>query len=199
MKRLPLLIAFVAVAIAHAQTSSPTSTTWIREDKIDQFRGTKYVQFALPGRYLTPPSNSSTDFFPTIVVRCLPGENSKGHRKGKLIDGRISVGTIVDTDVAESGSVLTLVQYRLDDGKVQAENWPHSTNFSAIFFGGLFPDSDLSNILYGHVFYHKENTTPPVRKLVVSVPEYLAGDVVMQFDLPDPAEVAEACGVIWHK
>ena len=45
---------------------------------------------------------------------------------------------------------------------------------------------------------HKENTSPPVKKVVIGFDEYLGGEVVMQFDMPDPTEVAEAW-VIWHK
>jgi hypothetical protein len=46
---------------------------------------------------------------------------------------------------------------------------------------------------------HKENTSPPVRKVIIGFDEYLGGEVVMQFEMPDPTEIADACGVIWHK
>ncbi len=35
--------------------------------------------------------------------------------------------------------------------------------------------------------------------MVIGVSEYLGGEIVMQFDMPDASEVAEACGVILHK
>jgi hypothetical protein len=38
-----------------------------------------------------------------------------------------------------------------------------------------------------------------VRKVVIGVPQYLGSEVVMQFDMPDATDVAETCGVIWHK
>jgi hypothetical protein len=53
--------------------------------------------------------------------------------------------------------------------------------------------------LYRHAMYHKENTTPQVRKVVIAVSEYLGGEVVMQFDMPDATEAAKACGIILHK
>jgi hypothetical protein len=34
---------------------------------------------------------------------------------------------------------------------------------------------------------------------LVSIPEFLGGEVVMQFDLTDASEAAEACGIVWHK
>lgn len=57
----------------------------------------------------------------------------------------------------------------------------------------------FANLLYAHHLYHKENTNPQVRKVVLGVNEYLGGEIVMQFDFPDSTEVADACGVIWHK
>ncbi len=46
---------------------------------------------------------------------------------------------------------------------------------------------------------HKEGTNPPVRKLIIGVPEYLGAEVEVEFDMPDPNEVAETCAVLWHK
>jgi hypothetical protein len=46
---------------------------------------------------------------------------------------------------------------------------------------------------------HKEGTSDPVHKVVIAADEYLATQVVAQFDMPDPTPVAEACGVILHK
>jgi hypothetical protein len=100
-----------------------------------------------------------------------------------------------------------VVQFRLDDGKIQTVSWGRSTDFSAIF---LTPPAaarpflrsgyeEFANLLYAHAMYHKENTNPQVRKVVLDVPEYLGGEVVMQFDLPDSTGVADACGIIWHK
>ena len=112
---------------------------------------------------------------------------------------------MLDTTILQTGSDAVMVSYRLDDGKVQSEPWGRSTNFSAIFMS--HPGCALcgsgydvfANLLYGHHMYHKENTNPQVRKIVFDVSEYLGGQVVMQFDLPDSSEVAEACGIIMHK
>jgi sorbitol-specific phosphotransferase system component IIA len=34
--------------------------------------------------------------------------------------------------------------------------------------------------------------------VVVAAPEYLAGQIVVQFDMPNPKEVAESCGLMIH-
>jgi hypothetical protein len=74
----------------------------------------------------------------------------------------------------------------------------HSSDYSSIFLS----DVDLDTLLYAHFLPHKENTTPSVKKAVIGIDEYLGGEIVMQFYFPsetDEVEVADACGVIWHK
>jgi hypothetical protein len=46
---------------------------------------------------------------------------------------------------------------------------------------------------------HKEGSSAPVRKLVVATNEFVGGEIVMQFDMPSPDSVADACGVVVHK
>ncbi len=108
--------------------------------------------------------------------------------------GFITVGAVVDSRSSSLGTVVD-VSYRLDDSKVHKEPWGVSTDFSAISMG----ETELDTILYAHFMPHKENTTPPVRKLVLAFSEYLGGEVVVQFDMPEPSDAAEACGAIWHK
>jgi hypothetical protein len=140
-----------------------------------------------------------------MIVRCVPGKDHRGHTNGKFLNGYVYIGSVVNSDVSDAGDVVVPIQYRLDDGKLQSENWGRSTDFSAIFFA--HPNCPLcgggydifANLLYGHATYHKENTNEPVRKVVIGVNEYLGGEVVMQFDMSDPTDVAEACGIIWHK
>ncbi len=167
---------------------------WNKVEKSDPLRDTKYFQFTLEGKFLTPPRNIKADSVPSIIVRCTPGSFTRDHLHGKFMNGYIYVGTVVDTQVSSSGPSVR-AKFRLDDGKLQDAGWSHSTDYSSIFF----EDIDLNTLLYGHFMPHKENTSPPVKKIVVGIDEYLGGEVVMQFDMPDPTEVAEACGAIWHK
>lgn len=198
MRAFPVVIAFLAFTLGHsaAQTASDTPPDkWVRETKVDPLRETQFELFTLGGRFLTPPRNAKSDARPAIILRCSPGSFIRGHAHGKFLNGYFYVGTVVDTQVTSSGTRVP-AKFRLDEGKLQdASGWSHSTDYSSIFFG----DIDLNTFLYGHFMPHKENTTPPVKKIVIGIDEYLGGEVVMQFDMPDPTEVADACGSIWHK
>jgi hypothetical protein len=123
------------------------------------------------------------------VVKCIPTE-SHHHRNGKFLDAYISAHAVLDRN---NGRVYP--KYRLDDSKIHEDSWNIGTDGTAIFPG----ETGLSTLLYGHFMPHKEGTNPPVRKIVMAVNEYLGAEIVMQFDMPDPEEVADACGVVIHK
>jgi hypothetical protein len=98
------------------------------------------------------------------------------------------------------------VQYRLDDGKVKSfPPLSHSTDFSAIYLSDTlgnfsdFKDIILGDLLYSHKAAYKENTSVPARKAVIQVSEYLGGNITMEFDFPDPTEVADSCGLFLYK
>jgi hypothetical protein len=83
----------------------------------------------------------------------------------------------------------------LDDGNLQERPWVSSTDGA----GAFFAVEDLDNLLYGHLLTHKENTNPPVRKVTLGVPQYLGGEIEVEFDMPEPGDVAEVCGAIAHR
>jgi len=87
------------------------------------------------------------------------------------------------------------VEYRLDDGKLQHTNWNESTNGTGAFFN----DIEFNTLLYGDFIPHKENTNPPVRKVLIGVPQYLGTQIQVQFEMPEPSVVGEVCGVVVHK
>jgi hypothetical protein len=199
-------ILFVFLFANAVTMETQNAPQWKQEEKTDAFRGTSYMQFSLEGKFLTPPQRRTLPD-PLMVVRCVPGNGNRGHTRGKYISGYIATGTVMDTSVDSGGNSSVVVQFRLDDGKIQTVSWGRSTDFSAIF---LTPPAaarpflrsgyeEFANLLYGHAMYHKENTSPQVRKVVLDVPEYLGGEIVMRFDLPDATGVADACGIIWHK
>lgn len=191
---------FLAVTILAAhwcvgqveQTSQPQ---WQKEQKSDALRGTQFLLFSLDGKYLTPPKDSAPDATPKMVVRCIPGSYAHGRANGKFINGYVFVGGVVNSQVYGGGDVRVHVQFRLNDSKLQDDFWSHSTDYSSVFF----PSVTFNNLLYGHMLPHKENSNPQVRKVVIGLQEYLGGEVVMQFDMPEATEVAESCGVTWHK
>jgi hypothetical protein len=52
--------------------------------------------------------------------------------------------------------------------------------------------------VYGHFLRHKENTNEQVHKVIIGLEEAFAGEVQIQFDMPDVMEVAETCGAVMH-
>jgi hypothetical protein len=46
---------------------------------------------------------------------------------------------------------------------------------------------------------HKEGTNPPVHKVVMGMHENVGTEIVIQFDMPDPDQVADACGLLIRK
>jgi hypothetical protein len=199
-----LILTSIAVTMAAFAAMAQDAAKWIKEEKSYPLRGTRFSQFSLEGKYLTPPRNSAENATPTIVVRCQSGSFKHGHLHGKFLEGYIFVGSVVDARVNPDLNVRVPVEYRLDDGKLQSTQWNHSTDYSSIFFGGECAlcgngSVDFNNLLFGHLLPHKENTGPQVHKVVIGVPQFLGSEVVMQFDMPDATDVAETCGVIWHK
>lgn len=191
MHRTFIAIILLATGVA-AQDAA--AKAWNKTEKQDPLRGTQFVQYSLDGKFLTPPRNASEGIPPAIVLRCVPGSYAHGRERGKLLAGYIFVSGVVDSN-AGNARTDTKVEFRLDDGKLQSSSRSHSTDFSSLFFS----DIDLNTLLYGHFMPHKENTNPQVRKIVLGVPEFLGGEVVMQFDMPDSSEVGDVCGVVWHK
>jgi len=186
--RFAIVVALLGSTLCSGQTWKDTPTT-------DPLRGTNYDQFELVGKYLTAPRNASPDSTPSLIVRCQKDPKAfHGHARGKFIGGYIYTQSVVDSGAGGSeGSVR--VQYRRDDGKLQDAFWSHSTDFSSVFF----QDIDFNTIMFGHFMPHKEGTGPQTHKLVVGMQEFLGTEIVVQFDLPEDADVLETCGVLWHK
>jgi hypothetical protein len=109
---------------------------------------------------------------------------------GKFLTGYLVVDAVLDF---HEGKVP--IEFRLDDGKLQTAQWAKSTDGS----GAFFSDIDFDTLLYGHFLPHKENTNPPVRRIILGVPEYLGAQVQAEFDMPEPGEVADVCGITIHK
>jgi hypothetical protein len=73
------------------------------------------------------------------------------------------------------------VRIRFDDGKVLQEYWT--------------PGADKSSALFQKNMLKKMLQAPTV---LITASENLGEDVVMQFDMPDSAQVVEACGLAGH-
>lgn len=184
-----VLASFVVVNYSTAQQANQSA--WHREEKSDPLRKLNYSQFTLAGTYLVPPKHASGTP-PLLVLRC---EASSRKYNGGTLNGKFLTGYLAVDGVLDFRSGRVPVQFRLDDGKLQNIDWASSTDGA----GAFFTFADFANLLYGHMLPHKENTSPPVRKLILGVPEYLGSDIEVQFDMPEPNDVADSCGVLVHK
>jgi hypothetical protein len=201
MKR-SILVAVLTLATLGRANSQ---TVWQRSVVDDPLRKASFSQFLLQGKYLVAPTTQKPDEFPALVVRCSAVPHSVGYHifvNGTFLAGYLVTGAIVNSQVTihegifgTTFPVVLPVLFRLDDKKLQTENWSTSTDHSAAFFGG----TTLNNLLYGHLLPHKENTSGQVRKVTIGFDEAFAGEVQIQFDMPDATEVAEACGAVLHK
>ncbi len=175
-------------SVCAAQSGLPEK--WQKAETKDEFRGTTVSRFVLTGKFLTPPKRRAEP--PLFVLECTGGQHSIGHEftNGDLQSAYVMVRATVDNRKAGVG-----VQYRLDDGKIHTDLWDRGTDGKAVF-----PSREIVyDLFYGHLSKHKEGTNDPVRKVVIAVDEHRAGEVVMQFDMADSTEVADACGIIVHK
>jgi hypothetical protein len=188
--RVRFVLAFVLTALA-ALASYAQQGGWTREEESDPLHNSDYTQFTLEGKYLVPPRHRSADA-PLLILQCQEGAHSRAGSQvnGKLLAGYLDVDATLDF---REDSIP--VQYRLDDGKLQEADWSTSTDGGGASFG----EKELEKLLYGRSSPRKEDANPPVRKIVVGIPERLGTQIEAQFNMPDPSEVAQACGVIVHK
>jgi len=182
---------FAQIGASFAQSDISHTGQWVRTEKIDAFSGTSYAEFVLTGTFLSAPQNHS-DGPPLLVLHCKKGEhhNGKNVYDGSLLSAQLTVGTVLGSQ--QSG---VAAMYRLDDGKPQTEVWSISTSGTVAFFNQM----TLDTLLYSHYLPHRADSNPPVKKAVIAVDEAFAARVVMQFDMPDPKEVEQVCGVTYHK
>jgi hypothetical protein len=191
MKPAPLLLlvpfALVSVAFAAiAQQQSSSVRKWQQSQKTDAVRGTPYARFTLMGKFLRSPSEASND--PALAVDCVPSKVS--HKaEGKFVAGNLIVGVSLKIDYVEPEEIhgtsyyqKVSVRYRFDDGKEEGEKWtPGTDKTSASFSKDL-----LEKILRAHT-------------VEITAQDAGGSQVVMQFEMPDPAPVEEACDVDVHK
>ena len=79
--------------------------------------------------------------------------------------------------------------------KFRPKNGHCRRTFGAIFFKHIA----LNTLLYRHFLPHKDGTNPPVHKPTAAVDEDLAGEVVMEFDMPDPGQAGWVRGALTRK
>ncbi|MGH9466867.1 MAG: hypothetical protein ACRD1Y_05885 [Terriglobales bacterium] len=92
---------------------------------------------------------------------------------------------------AEDDGAVTM-EFRLDNRKIQTQTFARSTDYSAVFLN----EQEFDNLLFGHIVPHKTHSSPPVHALIAGVDELDGAEVEMEWRMPDPTAVGNACGAI---
>lgn len=190
----PIAITFLASLLLAVRASA--ANTWTEAEKHDPLHRISFREFSLEGHFLIPPEHGTLSA-PLLVLRCQPGLHRRGkiETNGHFIQGWIDTGAVLD-----SAKDVVAVEYRLDDKKLQSDEWAISNDRKGMFLNELLcGDCNVNILLFGHFLPHKEGSNPQVRRIVMGVREYLGDGIQLEFDLPDSSDVAEACGVIVHK
>lgn len=179
------------------QSTASSAPSWTKFEKNDPLHQISFVEFVLSGKFLVAPQRGSMSV-PTLALDCQPGHHRETN--GHFMRAWIDTGAVLDSHADKDGNVSVAVEYRLDDGKLQSESWPVSADRRSLFLSAtLCNDCVVNNLLYGHILPHKEGTGTQVRKILIGASEYVAGQMQMQFELPDVTDVAETCGLVRHK
>jgi hypothetical protein len=161
----------------------PSGPQWRRAEKDDTSRGRTLIQFTLKGTFLKAPRTAAPNR-PAILVSCVPDRHDG--MEGRFSDAQVLVGSPVKIDYVEppqltTGNSYNLdvdVQFHVDEKKVQAMQWAAGADKNS----AAIPKDAVKEMLRAHT----------VR---MTVHEKDAGEVEMQFDMPDPAQVEKGCDI----
>jgi hypothetical protein len=184
-----LLLATPAVPFAVSAQQKPSSAPqssaaqWRRAEKPEPNRGRILIQFTLTGKFLTSPRSAAQNR-PALLVSCVPDRHDES--EGKYSDAQLLVGSALKIDFVEPPELNTgtsynqevSVQFRLNDGKAGEKQWMAGADKSS----ASIPKDVVKEMLRAHT-------------VVMTVREKDAGEVEMQFDMPDPTQVEKACGI----
>jgi len=169
-----------------APASAPgSSQAWVPSPLSEPRHGT---QFSLDGKFIKRPGQGAPER-PTLIVSCSEGGfHNSGSRR--FLSATLQAGLPLKIDYVEPSQLTTgisyypkvEVRYGLDDGKTQEEQWSGGSDKTS----ASFQKETLIKILRSHT-------------VVISTHGDFGTDISAQFDLPDPAPVAQACGLHLHK
>jgi hypothetical protein len=173
----PLAVLLVPIP-APGQQQTPSPVGWQLTQKPDPGHENSPAQFALLGKFLTrPPKDSGTP--PALVVNC------KRHRSGKRFSSAyVDVGTLLKIDFVEPDEIKAgtsyypkvFVQYRLNDGKEEKDQWTPGTEKTS----ASIPKKSLEKMLQA-------------RTVQIKLEDRGGGEISMQFDISDSAQLGATC------
>jgi hypothetical protein len=188
VKPTPILLlvplAWASFGFAEQAPQQPASAhAWEQSQKTDAVRAIAYTRFTLVGKTSASPHDQGSNR-PALVVDCIPGEGSHP-AKGKLLAANLLVGVPLKIVYVEPEEIhgmsyfpMVAVRYRTDEAKEEEEKWspgPEKTSAS-------IPKASLKRILRA-------------RTIAITADDERGSQVAMQFDMPGPTLVEEACNV----
>jgi hypothetical protein len=172
------------VGMAESAPQPPSSApVWQQSERTNTADAYSFSRFTLVGKFRTP-LNDGVPNRPALVVDCIPAKESPRGR-GTFLAGNLLVGTTLKIVYVEPEEIrginyfpMVPVRFHTDNAKDQEDKWsPGSDNTSASIDKGL-----LKKILRARTF-------------AIVADDKRGSQVAMQFDIPDPTQVEEACHV----
>jgi hypothetical protein len=189
MKLTPLLLlvplAWVAGEVALPAQPAPAHA-WLQSQTTDASRALTYTRFTLVGKFLTSSQDASGR--PALVVDCIPDRESHAS-KGKYLASNLLIGTTLKIVYVEPEEIhgtsyfpKIAIRYRADDAKEVQEKWSPGTDKTS----ASIPKDSLKKILRA-------------RSVAINADDEHGSNLAMQFDMPDPASVEQACNVDYRR
>jgi hypothetical protein len=191
MKATPLLLlaSLVCASLAFAQQAPPQPSTppaWRQAQRQDAAGTYSFTRFTLAGRFLSAPRDALGNR-PSLVLDCIP--TGRSHHKGRFLAANLLIGTnpkvvYVEPDEIRGTSYYAkvAVQYRTDTKDEQREEWLLGTTDKT---AAAVPRNSLEGILRAHT-------------LAITADDEAGSQIEMQFDIPDPTSVEQACHIDEH-
>jgi hypothetical protein len=186
-----LLMALSGASFGFAQPAPPQTPSlhvWHQSQTTDAAHTFTFTRLTLTGKFVTSAPGQILNP-PTLALDCIPGKGAH-LAKSKFLAGNLLVGTNLKIIYVEPEEIhgtsydqKVVVQYRTDDAKdEERDNWSLGTDKTS----ASIPKDSLKKILRA-------------RSVAITVDDEHEAPVAMQFDMPDPAQVEEACNVDEHK
>jgi hypothetical protein len=180
-----LLLPLVWASCGFAQPPQPSASAklWQQSQNSDAARALTYTRFTLTGKFPAPPHDQAVNR-PALALDCIPGTGSHPH-KGKLLAANLLAGSALKIVYVEPEEIhgtsyfpKVVVRYRIDAAREEEDKWATGTDKTSI----SIPKDALKKILRAH-------------SVTISAEDDRGSQFAMQFDVPDPALVEDACNV----
>ena len=155
-----------------------TPGAWQLTQKPDASHENSPAQFSLAGKFIARPQKDPGTP-PELELSC------KRHRLGKrFTSAHLEVGALlkiayVEPDEIKAGTSYypkVDVQYRLDDGKEEKDQWMPGTEKTSV----SIPRKTFEKMLQAHT-------------VQIKLPDYTGREISVQFDVPDSSQVGATC------